>query len=81
MFLVLFFQLLGGFEIFQNKKVRRKTTSFHLEFILVAVPLALPGSPGLLSRISGFFPLFFWVFFLVVVCLFFIELLKRCSLF
>lgn len=60
MFLVLFFQLSCGFEAFQNKKVKRGKKNpalFHLEFILVPVPLALLGSPGRWSWVSGVSPL------------------------
>lgn len=60
MFSVLVFQLFCGFDIFQNKEVRRKTIAFHPRFILVTVPLALPGSPGLLSWFFHLFPLLLW---------------------
>lgn len=60
MFSVLVFQLFCGFDIFQNKEVRRKTIAFHPRFILVTVPLALPGSPGLLSWFFHPFPLLLW---------------------
>lgn len=60
MFFVLVFQLFCGLEIFQNKKVRRKTIVFHLRFILVTAPLALPGSPGLLSWFFHSLPLLLW---------------------